>query len=59
MISELKESEIGKICKHWKVKKLEGVCSDIIDCLHSRKPDLLDKGNYDISKLKILEVMEN
>jgi len=48
LISELKESEIGKICKHWKVKKLEGVCSDIIDCLHSKKPDLLDKGNYDI-----------
>ena len=46
MISELRKSKIGKICKHWKVKKLEEVCSDIVDCLHSKKPDLSDKGNY-------------
>jgi type I restriction enzyme, S subunit len=41
--SEFEDSELGEIPKGWKVGKL-GEFADIIDCLHSKKPDRKDFG---------------
>lgn len=41
--SELEESELGKIPKGWKVSTIGEFC-EVIDCLHSKKPELLASG---------------
>ncbi len=40
---EMVDSELGMIPKDWSIKVLSEV-SQIIDCLHSKKPDKLEKG---------------
>lgn len=41
--SEFEDSELGPIPKGWDVETLGGV-ANVIDCLHAKKPELLDNG---------------
>ena len=41
--SEFEESELGPIPKGWDVETLGGA-ANVIDCLHAKKPELLDNG---------------
>lgn len=44
--NELVDSELGKIPKGWQVKQIRDLC-EVIDCLHSKKPELIQSGfNY-------------
>lgn len=52
---KLKETEIGLIPEEWEVVKLGELTIDIVDCLHSKKPTMVDKGKillqvYNIDK---------
>ncbi len=40
---ELVDSEIGEIPKGWAVTQIGDLC-EVIDCLHSKKPDLIEEG---------------
>ncbi len=40
---EFVSSEIGEVPKGWDVKQIGDLC-EVIDCLHSKKPDLIEQG---------------
>jgi hypothetical protein len=41
--SEFESSELGDIPKGWRIETL-GKLAEVVDCLHSKKPQLIDKG---------------
>ena len=41
--TKFKQTEIGMIPEDWDVKRLDEI-SDVVDCLHSKKPDKVKNG---------------
>lgn len=54
---EFVESELGMIPKGWEVKRIGDIAS-VIDCLHSKKPELLSEENENIF-LQLKNILDN
>ncbi len=45
-VNNITETTIGFIHKNWKIHELNKLTEAIIDCLHEKKPEFIDKSNY-------------